>query len=574
MRDLARTLLLASGVKPSTTRFFQASLVSGFLTACVAHHSAPAVDIAGSELIATGLTFRVAAGVADEACRLDSSRLNDTYPPDQDRFLAGTQLRIERTDADGMVWLTGLCTVQDGGAIGFNTVEVSQAKFSGGVLLPGTDTGSPSSVSGVTIRDRGTGMLRYQLAEPVGSVRDTIFNSAGRVVEHTRIPTGAHVAFTAPHPSDKGTVPIVEWIANNSGMHAIWAVGINGAPGSGANAAYHINSNDISRLSFRGLNTLASSRIPDAVSFHSNENRCGTIHILVGGGASPTARQGLAEMVSWRLQRDNTAYEVKTGTCHGYQGDGPENFINEITTPAGRGIQLEIQQNLLRDTAATPHSNEHEGRVINPFGMSVATATLDHFNCMWGGAHRYAGSVIAPVTAIASGLPVYSPSPIYSPGPCSGYILDAWLSAVPEGLVVTVRDYDSTQDRKRGHLDLYEWRPATDVNPARWDRVGGGFFTTQGHKTKFDGASTRFPFIFANGASGAELAGRVAIGTGARRVRAVVRLWDGAGVARFPFVAIGPEGLALGELGVRKGLRAPRRAGRPSTKIMPEVETP
>src|SRR4051812_31625963 len=74
---------------------------------------APGAALEGAALTATGMTFSATSGIADEHCRVHTSRAT--------QWPAGRQLVIYRGAT-----LRGACTVDGGGAIDADTIEMSR----------------------------------------------------------------------------------------------------------------------------------------------------------------------------------------------------------------------------------------------------------------------------------------------------------------------------------------------------------------------------------------------------------------------------------------------------------------
>jgi hypothetical protein len=125
-----------------------ASVAAELLT--IAGCAAPAPDAGATvevaALTATGITFSANNSIADEHCRVHTSRTS--------QWPAGRQLLIYRGTT-----LRGACTVDGGGAVDADTIEMSRTMMKDRVWLtadgmdPNNANQIVASITGVTVRN-------------------------------------------------------------------------------------------------------------------------------------------------------------------------------------------------------------------------------------------------------------------------------------------------------------------------------------------------------------------------------------------------------------------------------------
>jgi len=518
-----------------------------------------------------------------ERCRIPAD------PANPDRFAhlpLGSQIMIYRNDPVAGRRLRGLCTIDPvaGNHTATNYFSMLPAARDNRVEIAGDPVSS--EISGVEVRNQTATTLepiiarRMTTADTCGDhaceVRDVMSFSDNEVVEFLRLPPGAHVAYAAPHPTDRGTTALVDWLAAKPSSTradappAIWAAGIDNVPKSAATSdRYHITATDLSSASFAGLAEIAALPVTDAVAFHCNVDGCplsgsprGHIDVLVGGHSGMSVlRQGIAETISWAIQSDtDSSYAVRYSGCTGLLGASDANFVNEITRPTNRGVQIELYEPLVRGVAGDP-PDLYQGRQATVFGTKVADAVDQVYACITDrpDATNASYDYARPNASFVADAPL--DTAYTQTGACNSWIAEGEVHNTSGGLPVRVfpsldwahATWDPVNGwtypyyAGRGHLDLYQWMPASASGPAHWDRIAGGDFTTSADGTVTYGVRNDpaglvyFPFVRAGG--GTTAAGVVAVGSsGSTTLRAVIRMTDASGV---PLPA---GGIAIGSL--------------------------
>lgn len=144
-----------------------------------------------------------------------------------------------------------------------------------------------------------------------------------------RVRDGGPVAALAPHGGhvEPGTDQQARRLADR-GATAWWCAGF--WPGGGAFERWHVTSNDLSPVSFPGLDRLMAAAVDRAVSFHG-WSRSG---VGVGGGASRAVRAAVADALDAAIPAP-----VELVPAGRYRGDAPANVVNRVGDRGG--VQLE-----------------------------------------------------------------------------------------------------------------------------------------------------------------------------------------------------------------------------------------
>ncbi|HTN85288.1 MAG TPA: poly-gamma-glutamate hydrolase family protein, partial [Sorangium sp.] len=282
----------------------------------------------------------------DEKCRV--------WEPYATRHgLAGVQLRITVNDR------TALCTVDDAShdrpeaqALVLMSTQGFQSRF-------GT-TVSPQTGSWTTYPVSACGWVAQPLPS-IASTLDTTFGIGDFYSAPTGGPAARRVAFTAPHGGgiETGTWEQVQHLHSLHAASAhFWLVR---SVGNGARR-WHVNSDDLSFKSFRGLHELHEGFSPangeqvrdQVVGFHGyTPTATCRADALIGGDAPLVLRQGLVSAAAlWATYRGVAIDAIAdfTGTTGCPRGAANENYANELSD-FGEGIHIE-QSTTFKDSEA------------------------------------------------------------------------------------------------------------------------------------------------------------------------------------------------------------------------------
>jgi hypothetical protein len=458
----------------------------------IADYAAPASHAVGATaLTATGMTIAANNGITDEHCRVHTSRAA--------QWPAGRQLLVYRGTT-----LRGACTIDGGGAISANTIEMSRRMMKNRVWLS-TDGMDPSnsnqivaSITGVTMRDEARAApAAPRITAAVTTLADLEVDGDNTMREYTTTPTGTAgitVGYTAPHPSENPDPSgglgraYLGWKAAQSKLDAahdaFWTLGWRGNRGHCTGdpedtgtakicdtKRFHITSTEMSFVSYPGLTTLASADLDYVVALHGQGAKstalCNT-NIMVGGlvgndlMSDPLGfRRGIAENLrllvppktvagDGKLVPDHVKYSHAgnvLNSCNFDEGVATTNYVNVLARDgtARRGLQLEQGSAL---AAATY--------------QAVGDSVHQVFDCLNANHDVNVGTVASSFAARKSIGTGYAKDGNH----CNGFIIDVTFSASSKNFFGGLQ---TCQVGAKVHLDVYH-RNASDS----WDRVAGG----------------------------------------------------------------------------------------------------
>ncbi|MFY0566772.1 hypothetical protein ACN28E_23435 [Archangium lansingense] len=451
------------------------------------------VGVTRSSLVLDNQKFKVNTNISSgERCRVPQSLLADFQPNRQLLIRRGTALR-------------GLCTVETT-ASASGDFEMSQTGFDNRVKLSGdaaTETGSVVQVANEYVAGSAPA-----IAESASSLNEANTNSSGKVMEYTQRPSGSVVAYTVPHPFEKGTFEQGALIHTaDTQRNAIWAAAINNNQ-RGSLSRYHITATELSGASFPGLGSFLTNRIPYAVSFHG-ETSCTTSEVKVGGGIELPFRQGVAEIIREALNDPSLRVHWKSGVC--FDGSDDDNFVNAMSVDF-RGVQLEQDSTIiLSDTSRRD---------------TVANAAKSVFDCLIDDADN------APTVTSATTWSANSGGTDYvSAGTCKRFIAEIELPNVAGGHTLSAGASTCVTGHS-AHVDYYRWTMGSG-GVGYWVRMGGGNLT---YADNGAGCSTVFSSEVGYSYVHPGAVGSGSIGT--TRLRAVVRASDASGAAVPAFFSV------------------------------------
>ncbi|OJT21463.1 hypothetical protein BO221_26975 [Archangium sp. Cb G35] len=463
-------LMLAAGCGPET----------------IAESGPGAMGVTQRALVLDSQKFKVNTSIASaERCRVPQS-LQADFPSDR-------QLLIRR----GAV-LKGLCTVETT-ASASGDFEMSQEGYDKRVKSSGdADTESTATVQ---VSNQYASGMAPAIAEPASSLDDANTNSLGKVKEYTVRPAGAVVAYTVPHPFEKGTFEQGALIHSaDPQRNAIWAASINNNQ-RGTLGQFHITSTEISGASFPGLGSFLTNRIPYAVSFHG-ETSCTTSEVKVGGRIELPFRQGVAEIIREALNDSSLRVHWNSGVC--FEGSDQDNFVNAMSVDL-RGVQLEQDSNsILSDTSRRE---------------KVANAVKSVFDCLIDDADNTPTTTSATTWSADSGGTGYA-----SVGACKRYIAEIELPNVAGGHTLSA-GASTCVDGHSAHVDYYRWKVGSG-GVGYWVRIGGGNLTYAG-----SGAACAPVFSAEPGYTYVHPGAQGSGSSGTTRLRAVIRASDASGAS-------------------------------------------
>jgi phage replication-related protein YjqB (UPF0714/DUF867 family) len=459
-------------------------LAAGCGPESIAESGSGSLGVAHRPLVLDSQKFKVNTSIASaERCRVPQSLQAD--------FQADRQLLIRR----GTV-LRGLCTVEST-ASASGDFEMSQEGFDNRVKLSGdADTESTSTVQVANQYAEGSAPA---IAEPAASLNDANTNSLGKVMEYTLRPAGARVAYTVPHPFEKGTFEQGALVHQaDPQRNAIWAAGINNNQ-RGTLSRYHITATELSGASFPGLGSFLSNRIAYAVSFHG-ETSCTTSEVKVGGRIELPFRQGVAEIIREALNDSSLRVHWSSGVC--FDGSDTDNFVNAMSV-GNRGLQLEQDSTIiLSDTSRRE---------------KVAHAVKSVYDCLIDDADNTPTVTSATTWSADSGGTSYA-----STGACKRYIAEIELPNVAGGHTLSA-GASTCVEGQSAHVDYYRWTMGSG-GVGSWVRIGGGNLTYAG-----SGAACGPVFSAESGYTYVHPGAQGSGSMGTTRLRAVIRASDASG---------------------------------------------
>ena len=488
---LAFTLLRAAarGRIMYRINFFAIMSVGLVVVGCTVEASITDVAIETTGLTATGMTISAATGIADEHCRVHTTRAA--------QWPAGRQLLIYRGTT-----LRGACTVDGGGTIGANTIEMTRTMMMNRVWLgDGMDPLNPTqivaSITGVTVRNEvPSAPTAPQITAAVSTTADLEVDGDDTMREYTTTPTGTTgitVGYTTPHPTENPVSSglgrsYLGWKAAQGKLDAahdaFWTLGWRGNRGHCTDdpedtgtaticdtKRFHITGTELSFASYPGLATLASADLDYAVSLHGQGAKSATTcntNIMVGGlvGNDLTSdplgfRRGVAENLRLLVPAETVASDGKLvpgdvkyshagnllDGCNFDEGVGTTNYVNVLAQDGTvrRGLQLEQGSAL---TAATY--------------QAVGESVHQIFDCLNATPDVDVGTVASSFAAQNSSLAGYATDGNH----CNGFIVDAKLSTSSDDFFGGLQH---CQVGGKVHLDVYHRNAA-----GSWDRVAGG----------------------------------------------------------------------------------------------------
>ncbi|PTL76844.1 hypothetical protein [Vitiosangium sp. GDMCC 1.1324] len=455
---------------------------------------APGSDgVTSSSLVLDGQKFKVNTGIAStEHCRVPQSRQAD--------FQANRQLLIRRGTT-----LRGLCTVE-ATASASGDFEMNQEGFDNRVKISG-DNATETSAD-VQVANQHTAGSAPAIAQPANSLDEANTQSLGKVMEYTLRAPGSVVAYTVPHPFEKGTFEQGSLVHTaDTQRNAIWAAGINNNQ-KGTLSRYHITATEISGASFPGLGTFLANRIPYAVAFHG-ETSCTTSEVKVGGGIELSFRQGVAEIIREALNDSSLRVHWRPGVC--FEGSDDDNFVNAMSVDF-RGLQLEQDSTLILGDASRREK--------------VANAVKSVFDCLIDGADNSPTVTSSTSWSADSGGSTYA-----STGACRRFIAEIELPNVSGGHTLSA-GASTCVDGHTAHVDYYRWTTSSS-GVGYWVRIGGGNITYSG-----TGAGCGTVFSSESGYTYVQpgVVGNSASGT--TRLRAVIRAFDASGASVPAFFSV------------------------------------
>jgi hypothetical protein len=450
-----------------------------------------AVGAEPAALTAAEITFSANNAIADEHCRVHTSRAA--------QWPAGRQLLIYRGST-----LRGACTVDSGGAIDANTIEMSRVMMMNRVWLSddGMDPNNPSqivsTITGVTVRDETpTAPAAPRVTAEVATVAGLETDGDDTVREYATTPTGTTgitVGYTAPHPTENPAPmggqgrAFLGWKAAqakaDAAHDAFWTVGWRGNRGHCMDdpedtgtaticdtKRFHITSTALNFASFPGLTTLNNADLDYAVALHGQGAKgaatCNT-NIMVGGlvgtdlSSDPLAfRRGVAENLRMMVPPSTVAGDGKLvlddvkyshagnvlDSCNFDEGTGTTNFVNVLAQDGTvrRGLQLE------------------QGSALNAATYQAVGETVHEiFDCLNAPADVTVGTVGYWFYRQYSNGTTYATDA----GRCRGFVIDATFVSYSSAFIGGLT---TCQVGGKVHLDVYH-RNAS----GSWDRVAGG----------------------------------------------------------------------------------------------------
>lgn len=470
-----------------------ATMSVGLLAIAGCALDAPAADLAAeaAALTVTGMTISANNAIADEHCRVHTSRAA--------QWPAGRQLLVYRGTT-----LRGACTIDGGGAIGADTIEMSRTMMKNRVWLSadGMDPNNASqivaSIAGVTVRDEApSAPAAPQITSAVTTLAGLEVDGDDTMREYTTTPTGTTgitVGYTTPHPTENPAPSgglgrsYLGWKAAQGKLDAahdaFWTLGWRGNRGHCMDdpedtgtaticdtKRFHITGTELSFASYPGLTTLAGADLDYVVSLHGQGAKaaatCNT-NIMVGGlvgndlASDPLGfRRGIAENLrllvppeavagDGKLAPDHVKYSHAgnlLNSCSFDEGIGNTNYVNVLAQDGTvrRGLQLE-QGSVL--TAATY--------------QAVGESVHQVFDCLNATADVNVGTVASSFAAQSSNASGYATDG----NRCNGFIVDATFSTSSDDFFGGLQ---TCQVGAKVHLDVYRRNTA-----GSWDRVAGG----------------------------------------------------------------------------------------------------
>lgn len=472
----------STGIRINVSAIMSVGLLA--ITGC--EDVAPADDVAtaAAALTAFGMTFSANSGIADEHCRVHMSRAA--------QWPAGQQLLIYRGPT-----LRGVCTIDGGGAISPDTIEMSRTMMKNRVwidtdgMAPGMPPKIVATISGVTVRNETPAVpAPPRITAAVTTLAELEIVDDNTMREYVTTPAGGAgitVGYTAPHPTEN---PInggglgkayVGWKGAQGKLDAahdaFWTLGWRGNRGHcmadpevfGTTICdtkrSHITSTQLNFASYPGLTTLEGLDLDYVVSLHGQGAKstatCNT-NIMVGGLVGLGFRRGIAENLRLLVPPEDmpgdgklVPGDVKYSTagnsldgCSFDEGIGPTNYVNLLALGddgVRRGLQLE------------------QGSALSgPTYQAVGESVHQVFDCLNAVADVNVGAVASSFAAQNSTASGYATDG----NRCNGFIVDATFSASSDDFFGGLQ---TCQIGGKVHLDVYRRNAA-----GSWDRVAGG----------------------------------------------------------------------------------------------------